>query len=352
MTQSLRFGIVHDFRCPPGSDVTMPQVYAETFEQVVLAEQLGLEQCWFTEHHFIEDGYLPNFVPVAGAAAALTNTMRFSTDICLMPFRDPVRLAEDLAVLDNISDGRMELGIGMGYAAHEFAGFGLPVSRRVSLTEEAIDVLRLAWSGEPFSYEGKRYSYRDLRVTPDPVQPGGPPLWVAATSEAGALRAARFDTNLLPQGPKAAVLDPWKEALAADGRDPGDKRVGIIRGVYVTDGRDPAEDPTWEAIAAAEKYRRDVYIGIIKASADHKATARERAARTGPREPDPLNPLVWTVGDADHCVAELTSMIRDHDVTDLVTWGGPPGLPPSVMNASLERFASDVIPRIHANLTR
>ncbi|WP_419914051.1 LLM class flavin-dependent oxidoreductase [Candidatus Poriferisodalis sp.] len=352
MAQSLRFGIVHDFRCPPGSDVTMPQVYAETFEQVVLAEQLGMELCWFTEHHFMADGYLPNFVPVAGAAAALTSSIRFSTDICLMPFRDPVRLAEDLAVLDNISDGRMELGIGMGYAAHEFAGFGLPLSRRVSLTEEAIEIVRLAWSGEPFSYEGKRYRYRDLRVTPDPVQPGGPPLWVAATSKAGALRAARFDTNLLPQGPKAAVLDPWKEALAADGRDPSDKRVGIIRGVYVTDGSDRADDPVWEAVAAAEKYRRDVYVGIIKASADHKQTARERAARTGPRQPDPLNPLVWTVGDADHCVAELTAMIRDHDVTDLVTWGGPPGLPPSVMNASLERMASDVIPRVRANLSR
>ena len=350
MAQALRFGIVHDFRCPPGSDVTMPQVYAETFEQVVLAEQLGMELCWFTEHHFMADGYLPNFVPVAGAAAALTSSIRFSTDICLMPFRDPVRLAEDLAVLDNISDGRMELGIGMGYAAHEFAGFGLPLSRRVSLTEEAIEIVRLAWSGEPFSYEGKRYTYRDLRVTPDPVQPGGPPLWVAATSRAGALRAARFDTNLLPQGPKAAVLDPWKEALAADGRDPGDKRVGIIRGVYVTDGSDPADDPVWEAVAAAEKYRRDVYVGIIKASADHKDAARERAARTGPRRPDPLNPLVWTVGDADHCVAELTAMIRDHDVTDLVTWGGPPGLPPSVMTASLERMAHDVIPRIRANL--
>ena len=174
MAQALRFGIVHDFRCPPGSDVTMPQVYAETFEQVVLAEQLGLEQCWFTEHHFIEDGYLPNFVPVAGAAAALTTTMRFSTDICLMPFRDPVRLAEDLAVLDNISGGRMELGIGMGYAAHEFAGFGLPVSRRVSLTEEAIDVLRLAWSGEPFSYEGKRYSYRTCGSRPTRCSPAVP----------------------------------------------------------------------------------------------------------------------------------------------------------------------------------
>ncbi len=346
MAPSLRFGIVHDFRCPPGCDVPMPQVYSETFEQIVLAEQLGLELCWFTEHHFLADGYLPNFVPVAGAAAALTTKTRFSTDICLMPFRDPVRLAEDLAILDNISGGRMELGAGMGYAAHELAGFGLPVSRRVSLTEEAVQILQLAWTGEPFTFEGKRYTYRDLRVTPDPIQQGGPPLWIAATSHAGAMRAARFDTNLLPQGPKDAVLDPWREALTADGRDPGDKRVGLIRGVFVTD--DPERE--WTPVAEAERYRRSVYVDMIKASSDHKAAASERSASNERRAPDPLNPLVWTVGDADHCVAELTALMRDHGLTDLVTWGGPPGLAPSVMNASLERFANEVVPRVRAAL--
>jgi alkanesulfonate monooxygenase SsuD/methylene tetrahydromethanopterin reductase-like flavin-dependent oxidoreductase (luciferase family) len=340
MTPPLRFGIVHDFRCPPGSEVPMPQVYADTFDQIVLAEQLGLELCWFTEHHFIADGYLPNFVPVAAAAAARTSRIRFSTDICLLPFRHPVRLAEDLAILDNISDGRMELGAGMGYAAHEFQGFGIPLSRRVSLTEETLEILRLAWSGEPFTFEGKRYTFRDLRVTPDPVQDGGPPLWIAATSRPGALRAARFDTNLLPQGPRSAVLEPWQEELRATGRDPGEKRVGLIRGVFVTD--DPERE--WTAVAAAEKYRRDVYVDIIKASADHKDQARQRSS--GPRQPLPLNPLVWTVGDVDHCVAELTALMTEHQVTDLVTWGGPPGLAPSVMNDSLERFARLVVPRV------
>lgn len=346
MAPSLRFGIVHDFRCPPGCDIPMPQVYAETFDQVVLAEQLGLELCWFTEHHFIADGYLPNFVPVAGAAAARTSTIRFSTDICLLPFRNPVRLAEDLAILDNISNGRMELGAGMGYASHEFAGFGLPISRRVSLTEEAIQILQLAWGREPFTFEGKRYTYRDLRVTPDPVQDGGPPLWIAATSVAGAERAARFDLNLLPQGPKSAVLEPWQDRLRADGRDPQQKRVGIIRGVFVTD--DPEKE--WTPIAEAERYRRDVYVDIIKASSDHKQAAKARSGSTKPREEIPLNPLVWTVGDVDHCVAELTSLMSEHQVTDLVTWGGPPGLPPSVMNASLERFATEVVPRVRADV--
>ncbi len=324
----------------------MPQVYAETFDQIVLAESLGLELCWFTEHHFLADGYLPNFVPVAGAAAALTSKIRFSTDICLMPFRQPVRLAEDLAILDNISNGRMELGAGMGYASHEFEGFGIPVSRRVSLTEEAIEILRLAWSREPFSFEGKRYTHRNLRVTPDPVQDGGPPLWIAATSPAGARRAARYDTNLLPQGPRQDVLDPWKDALAESGRTVADKRVGIIRGVFVTD--DPERE--WTDIAAAERYRRNVYVDIIKASSDHKAAAQERTTSGERREPVPLNPLAWTVGDVDQCVAELTALILDHGVTDLVTWGGPPGLAPSVMNASLERFANEVIPRVRADV--
>jgi alkanesulfonate monooxygenase SsuD/methylene tetrahydromethanopterin reductase-like flavin-dependent oxidoreductase (luciferase family) len=341
MTLPLRFGIVHDFRCPPGSELPMPRVYAETFEQIVLAESLGLELCWFTEHHFIADGYLPNFVPVAGAAAARTTSIRFSTDICLMPFRHPVRLAEDLAILDNISDGRMELGAGMGYATHEFDGFGVPLSRRVSLTEEAIEILRLAWSGQPFTFEGKRYSFRDLRVTPDPVQAGGPPLWIAATSRAGAMRAARHDTNLLPQGPRRNVLDPWQEALRQSGRDPAAKRVGLIRGVFVTDD----VDRDWAPIAVAERYRRDVYVQLIKASTDHRDEARERTTR---REPDPLNPLVWTVGDVEHCVAELSALVSDHGITDLVTWGGPPGLAPSVMNESLTRFARDVVPAVRA----
>jgi alkanesulfonate monooxygenase SsuD/methylene tetrahydromethanopterin reductase-like flavin-dependent oxidoreductase (luciferase family) len=325
----------------------MPQVYAETFEQVELAEHLGLELCWFTEHHFIADGYLPNFVPVAAAAAARTSTIRFSTDICLMPFRDPVRLAEDLAILDNISNGRMELGAGMGYAAHEFAGFGIPLSRRVSLTEEAIEILQLAWRREPFSFAGKRYTYSDLRVTPDPVQDGGPPLWIAATSKPGALRAARYDTHLLPQGPRSAVLDPWQEELRSTGRDPADKRVGIIRGVFVTDDI----EREWTPVAAAEKVRRDVYVDIIKASADHKNAAAEQTQAGASREPQPLNPLVWTVGDVDHCVAELTALIVNHGVTDIVTWGGPPGLAPSVMNASLERMANEVIPRIRSAVT-
>jgi alkanesulfonate monooxygenase SsuD/methylene tetrahydromethanopterin reductase-like flavin-dependent oxidoreductase (luciferase family) len=340
MAAPLRFGIVHDFRSPPGCGVPMPRVYAETLEQIALAESVGLELCWFTEHHFLPDGYLPNFVPVAGAAAARTTTMRFSTDICLLPFRHPIRLAEDLAVLDNLSQGRMELGVGMGYAIGEFEGFGIPRPRRVSLTEECIDVLRLAWSGERFTYRGKRWSFEDLTVTPSPVQEGGPPLWMGATSEASALRAARFDTHLLPQGARHRVLDPWADAVRAAGRDPADKRVGIIRGVFVTD--DPERH--WPPIAEAERYRARVYVDLLRAAKDQVMRREDRLAHV------PLSPLEWTVGDVEHCVRELSAFMTDHGITDLVTWGGPPGLPPSVMNESIERFGTEVVPRLRRAL--
>ena len=126
MTPPVRFGVAHDFRCPPGSDYTLQDVYAQTIEQVALLDRLGLDQVWFSEHHFVEDGYLPSFAPVAGAVAAVTSRMRISTNIAIVPFSHPLRLAEDLAVLDQLSGGRIEFGAGLGYAPHEFKALRLP----------------------------------------------------------------------------------------------------------------------------------------------------------------------------------------------------------------------------------
>lgn len=138
----LRIGVCYDFRNPPDSGRSNRVLYQEILEQVQWLDRIGADLVWFTEHHFVDDGYLPSWVPVAGAMAAVTSNVRFGTDICLAPFNHPIRLAEDLAVLDNLSGGRVEVGLGMGYAPHEFRGFGFPVSRRVSLMNEAIEVLQ------------------------------------------------------------------------------------------------------------------------------------------------------------------------------------------------------------------
>ena len=322
---------MYDCRRHPESDMTMTDVYAATIEQAVLADQLGFEHVWFTEHHFLADGYLPAFQPLAGAIAARTSRVRISNDIALLPLYHPVRLAEELAVLDHISNGRMDFGIGMGYVPGELRAFGVPMRNRVSMTEEAIEILRLAWGPGPFDYAGRRYQLHGVDVHPKPVQPGGPPLWIAAMSEAGARRAARFGTHLLPQGPRQQVLDPWREAVRAQGGDPDTMRVGIIRSVFVSDDK----ERDWPMIRAAERYRMSVYDRFMAETPDSYDWGNPGAI-----------PQTVIIGTAEECAAQLRAFIDDFDITDLATSGLPPGIDPAVMGRNLERLASEVIPRL------
>jgi len=333
MAPGVRFGVGYDFRNPAGSGRSTTQVYGEILDQIVRADELGYELVWFTEHHFVEDGYLPSWVPVAGAVAARTRRIRIGTDIALMPFYHPLRLAEDLAVLDHLSGGRIDLGLGMGYAPHEFAAFGVSLKHRVSLMEEGIEVLRAAWTGEPFQFEGKRWSFRDVKVTPAPAQPGGPPLWLAAMTSAGARRAARFGCHFLPQGSRADTLDVWRDELAAAGTPAEGYRVGIIRSWLVTDDR----DRDWPPIRDAERYRMRTYAKFFEeAQVDFGLGVSGGIPQT------------WVIGDEDHVTEQLGEFIETYGLTDVVTWGVPPGLPPERTDESLERFARGVMPRLKA----
>ena len=333
MAQPVRFGVMYDCRIRPGTNQSLRDVYAATLEQAALADRLGFDIVWFTEHHFLEDGYLPAFQPMAGAVAALTKHIRISTDVALLPLYHPLRLAEEMAVLDQISNGRMELGIGMGYVPAEFKAFGHTVAQRVSLTEEGIDILRQAWSDEPVVFHGRRYDIDSVNVTPKPIQPGGPPLWIAAMKSAGALRAARLNTHLLPQGPRVEVLDPWLTALKSSGRDPGDYRVGIARSILVTDDR----EKDWPAVREAERYRMSVYQQFFKDTPDDYGWGKKDAKAI---------PQTWIVGDPDHCVKELLAFIDEYGITDISTSGLPPGMDPDLMGRNLERIAAEVMPRV------
>ena len=326
----LRIGVCYDFRNPPDSGVSDQALYAEILEQVRWLDQLGADLVWFTEHHFVEDGYLPSWVPVAGAMAAVTERVRFGTDICLMPFNHPLRLAEDLAVLDNLSGGRVELGLGMGYAPHEFRGFGLPVSRRVSLMDEGIEVLQRCFAGERFSYRGKRYQFEDVQITPGYVQEGGPPLWIAAMSEAGARRAARYNTHFLPQGLRRRSYDTWVSELEASGRKPADYRIGIIRSILVTDDR----ESDWPIVRAAERYRMALYQRFFEESGEGMGERGEPVPQT------------WVIGNVDQCVEQLAAFIAEFNISDIVTMAVPPGLRTTQMSVSLERLFRDVVPKL------
>ncbi len=278
-------------------------MYRQTIEQIALLDRLGLDLVWFSEHHFVDDGYLPSFVPVAGAAAAVTKPDP-DLDRHRPRSRSPIRSGSPKIWRCSISSPTGAWSSGSGSATRRTSSLR-SASRdrdRVSLTEECVEILQKAWTGERFSYAGKRYQFDDVKVTPAPVQPGGPPIWMAATSPPSVERAVRFDTHLLPQGPRPVVLDPWREQMRAAGRDPDDYRVGIIRSFLVTD--DPERD--WPPLRAAEVYRAKVYGGFFEAAGLDSSAMFSGQGRISQRV---------VVGDVDKCVRDarrLHHRVRAH----------------------------------------
>jgi alkanesulfonate monooxygenase SsuD/methylene tetrahydromethanopterin reductase-like flavin-dependent oxidoreductase (luciferase family) len=134
--RKVKVGYQFDFRNPPGLGLSFAELYREMFRQAERAEELGFDSLWLTEHHFTDDGYLPSMIPMASALAARTQRVTIGTYVLLVPFCHPVKLAEDAAVTDVISNGRLRLGFGLGYRPEEFEGFGIPRSERLGRTLE------------------------------------------------------------------------------------------------------------------------------------------------------------------------------------------------------------------------
>ena len=150
----------------------------------------------------------------------------------------------------------------------------------------------------------------------------------------GALRAAHYNTNFLPQGVRTESYDPWVNALQSDGRNPADYRVGIIRSILVTD--DKASD--WEPVRASERYRMKLYRRFFEESGEGFGRHGEQVPQT------------WIVGDVDHCVDEIKAFVRSFGITDIVSMAVPPGMRAGDMSQSLERLFTQVVPRVKQEL--
>ncbi|HJU12559.1 MAG TPA: LLM class flavin-dependent oxidoreductase, partial [Candidatus Binataceae bacterium] len=174
----MKIGYMLDFRNPPFAQFDFNTFYAEMLRQAEFVEQAGFDSIWLTEHHFTDDGYLGSVMPMLAAIASRTRRVTVGSYVLLAPFYHPLRLAEDSATIDVLSNGRLRLGIGLGYREEEFHGFGIARAERLGRTLETIEILKRAWTGERFSYEGKYYKFNDVRVLPRPVsQPHPELLW-------------------------------------------------------------------------------------------------------------------------------------------------------------------------------
>jgi alkanesulfonate monooxygenase SsuD/methylene tetrahydromethanopterin reductase-like flavin-dependent oxidoreductase (luciferase family) len=151
----MRFGLTTDFRNPPGSGKSSAMAYAEIIELFIWAETLGFGGAYIFEHHFTDDDYISSPMVAATAMAARTKHMRVGPDIAILPLYDPVRVAEDGAVLDLISNGRLDFGVGLGYRPQEYAGYGLDINRKGARANEALQIIRSLWQGETVTFHGK-----------------------------------------------------------------------------------------------------------------------------------------------------------------------------------------------------
>jgi alkanesulfonate monooxygenase SsuD/methylene tetrahydromethanopterin reductase-like flavin-dependent oxidoreductase (luciferase family) len=241
----------------PGDPRTDADLYREALDLATEAERLGFDSVWTSEHHFADDAYAPSLLPLSAAIAARTRWIEIGTGLLLAPLHHPVRLAEDAAVVDLISQGRFILGLGLGWLDWESEAFGVGSGERVRLTERAIRVCREAWGDGLVEEVG-------ASVEPKPARPGGPPIWIGAHAEAATRRAARIADGWIAGEPTTEELAErvaWlRDETARVGCSFDDLEIAGYWPTFVWEGGD-----AWEVVRPYHHYQEWKYDDSVEA---------------------------------------------------------------------------------------
>jgi alkanesulfonate monooxygenase SsuD/methylene tetrahydromethanopterin reductase-like flavin-dependent oxidoreductase (luciferase family) len=336
MTRSVNFGLWYDFRNPSPWQVPFETLYQGSLDQIVEAERLGFDSVWITEHHFCEDGYTPSPLVIAAAIGARTQRLRIGTNLMILPLHNPLRIAEDCATLSILTKGRFDLGVGIGYRELEFEQFGRQLSHRPSLMEEAVSIIRRAWAGEKISFEGKRFSFGDIKVTPQAAHT--PRLYIGGMAEPAIDRVARIADGFLSTG--GIGQDLYLSALAKHGKSPADGV--IIAGHWAIISDDPEREAA--AVGPHALYQSNQYI----------EWGAFGPPQTTPRFPDAATALaqgLYELWDGDTAVRKLTDLLTAYpQIKDVHFWAQLPGEPIAAGQRRLEYVARHVLPKVRAAL--
>ena len=334
-------GLMFSFRNPAAWRRPFADVYRDELELIVHAEQLGFDTIWLTEHHFADDGYSPSIIPLAAAIAARTERVRIGFNLLLLPLHNAIKVAEDIATLDVLSGGRIDVGVGQGYARHEFAGFGVDRRERLGRFVEGLDVLHGLWTEDTFSYRGEHYAIDDARLQPKPVQQPAPPLWIGATSTAGVRRAGRRGANLL--GLTNPRLQHEYERARAEAGFETDAKVLQLHWTHVAE----SDDAAWDVATPHFHHLLTVYSQWLNESDD----AGNRAGPITVPATDELRhapPVLFrpAFGSPASVAAQLNQSTANVLSTHLA-FGILPGIAPAATRASMALIIAEVAPRLN-----
>jgi alkanesulfonate monooxygenase SsuD/methylene tetrahydromethanopterin reductase-like flavin-dependent oxidoreductase (luciferase family) len=331
----MTFGYLYDFRNPPPWRRPWADLYAQTLEFITWSETIGFQGAWVPEHHAAADGYAPSPLVALGAIAARTKTIKLGSAIALAPLYHPVRFAEECAVLDILSDGRLEMAVAIGYRRREADAYGVDFSSRGRRTDEFLEIVRRLWAGEVFSYEGKHYTLKHASIVPTPDR-GRIPLYLGGFTDKALERAAKYGDGYFGN---IEICELYAQKLRACGKDPASARIRI-QGLFVLVAYDP--EKAMHELAPYFHYVNNAYGEWLN----------EDRASTGFGHQTLLKPMTLEAFKTSGILRILTpsqaidmfnKMLSQAPVEHFMMMM-PPGLSPSRFAEYAEIFAKEVIP--------
>lgn len=333
----MKFGSFHLMEGP--FTKSEQQVYLEHIEQIKTSDAIGLDYVWLTEHHFSSVPYVPGVdgeycvcaspFAMACAVAMITKNVRIGSAIKILAIDHPLRTAEDVAMADLLSEGRIDFGVGLGYRKYEFDGLGVKIEDKLERHQEALDIILKAWTSDEFSFKGKYWDIPNVRLVPRPVQKPHPPIWLAS-------RYTPRDVVDFALGGGFKLLSAWQpaDALRASYQivEESQARLGVtervdfgcIRHVYVADSD-----------AEAQKVAPDAIEYYLKSTAQFRPVGEHEKGQ-------------MIFGGPETCIEKIKQLEDYAKVNTLICWMNFGDLKQEQVLRSMKLFASEVVPQFRS----
>ncbi len=327
------------------------RIYGEALEQIQYAEELGFDSVWIAEHHSSRYGIFPSLMPILTHVAAKTKTIRIGGGVSVLPFYNPIYLAEESAMLDLLSDGRLDFGVGRGSADYEYGNFKIDFESRNQRFQEVLDIILGLWTTSGFSYHGEYYQVDDITIAPTPLQKPHPPVCLAVSRTAASIDVAvSRDLPILtsfftPEEDNLSLFRLYGERCAAAGKTPQFDQSPYFRFVHLAEDEKEAKEYPREALTWVRDlsgYRKTLTHG------DEINVDLDEWRRVRPEAPPAYE---WELenntyfGTPDQCVQWIRTLQNEHNVG---YFGASMSFGPmehSKVMRSMELFGKEVMPK-------